>query len=140
MPQQAFSTMCATTFEPGDHFDEPPMRAHLQRRIDAGLSVYRQRRQWRDARDMPQELCPLYSIGVDACLGRVQSPANLPEEHSAKQTIAQARISIEAGVAALHPCTLEGRHGYRPTEPELTGYFDDVLARSILSMEAGNRI
>jgi dihydrodipicolinate synthase/N-acetylneuraminate lyase len=52
----------------------------------------------------------------------------LPEEHTAEQTIAQARIAIAAGVEALHLYTLEGRHGYRPTEPELMGYFDDVLS------------
>ena len=40
--------------------------------------------------------------------------ANLPEEHTTEETIAQARIDIEGGVAALHLYTLEGRHGYLP--------------------------
>jgi dihydrodipicolinate synthase/N-acetylneuraminate lyase len=76
----------------------------------------------------PDELLRLYAVGVEECHGRVPVHANLPEETTAELTIAQARIAIAAGVEALHLYTVEGRHGYRPTEPELIGYFDDVLA------------
>jgi dihydrodipicolinate synthase/N-acetylneuraminate lyase len=70
----------------------------------------------------------MYRLGVETCRGKVPAHANLPEEHTADATIAQARIAIEAGVDALHLYTLEGRHGYRPTDRELVGYFDDVLS------------
>lgn len=129
MPQQAFYTMCATTFGPSASFDEPAMRAYLQRQIDAGLGVYLGSGGNGETHAMsPDELLRLYSVGVETCRGKVPMHANLPEEHTAAQTIAQARIAIEAGVGPLHLYTLEGRHGYRPTEPELIGYFDDVLA------------
>jgi hypothetical protein len=49
-------------------------------------------------------------------------------EHTADTTIAQARIAIQAGVAALHLYAPEGRHGYRRPDRELISYFDDVLS------------
>ena len=50
----------------------------------------------------PDELHTMYRIGVETCRGQVKVHANLPEEHTADATIAQARIAIDAGVEALH--------------------------------------
>jgi len=129
MSQPDFYTMCATVFGPDGSFDESAMRLYLRRQIDARLGVYLGSGGNGETHAMsPDELFRLYAVGVEECKGRVPVHANLPEEHTAEQTIAQARIAIAAGVEALHLYTLEGRHGYRPTEPELIGYFDDVLA------------
>jgi dihydrodipicolinate synthase/N-acetylneuraminate lyase len=128
MPQPDFYTMCATVFAPDGSFDESAMRAYLGRQIEARLGVYLGSGGNGETHAMsPDELLRLYAVGVEECRGKVPVHANLPEEHTAKQTLAQARIAIAAGVEALHLYTVEGRHGYVPTEPELIGYFDDVL-------------
>lgn len=124
-----FFTMCATVFSPHGGIDEAGFRGYLQRQIDARLGVYLGSGGNGETHAMtPDELHTMYRLGVEACRGKVPVHANLPEEHTADATIAQARIAIGAGVAALHLYTLEGRHGYRPTDRELVGYFDDVLA------------
>src|SRR5580700_9682965 len=129
MAQPEFYTMCATVFAPDGSFDESAMRGYLRRQIDARLGVYLGSGGNGETHAMsPGELFRLYSVGVEECKGKAPVHANLPEEHTAEQTIAQARIAIAAGVEALHLYTVEGRHGYRPIEPELVGYFDDVLA------------
>ncbi len=127
--QPDFYTMCATVFAPDGSFDEAAMRAYLRRQVDARLGVYLGSGGNGETHAMsPDELSRLYAVGVEECRGKVAVHANLPEEHTAAQTIAQAKIAIAAGVEALHLYTVEGRHGYRPTEPELIAYFDDVLA------------
>jgi dihydrodipicolinate synthase/N-acetylneuraminate lyase len=129
MSQPDFYTMCATVFAPDGNFDEAAMHLYLRRQIDARLGVYLGSGGNGETHAMSSdELFRLYTVGVEECKGKVPVHANLPEEHTAEQTIAQARIAIAAGVEALHLYTVEGRHGYHPTEPELLGYFDDVLA------------
>jgi dihydrodipicolinate synthase/N-acetylneuraminate lyase len=129
MSQPEFYTMCATVFALDGGFDEDAMRGYLRRQIDARLGVYLGSGGNGETHAMSRdELFRLYTVGVEVCNGKVPVHANLPEEHTAEQTIAQAKIAIAAGVEALHLYTLEGRHGYRPTEPELVGYFDDVLS------------
>jgi dihydrodipicolinate synthase/N-acetylneuraminate lyase len=124
-----FFTMCATVFSPHGGLDEAAFRSYLQRQIDSGLGVYLGSGGNGETHAMsPEELGAMYRIGVETCRGTVKVHANLPEEHTADATIAQARIAIEAGGEALHLYTLEGRHGYRPTDAELIGYFDDVLS------------
>jgi len=124
-----FFTMCASIFSPQGGLDEDGFRRYLQRQIDARLGVYLGSGGNGETHAMtPDELHRMYRLGVETCRGKVAVHANLPEEHTADATIAQARIAIDAGVAALHLYTLEGRHGYRPTDRELIGYFDDVLS------------
>jgi len=122
-------TMCATVFAPRGGIDETGLRSYLQRQIDARLGVYLGSGGNGETHAMtPEELYTLYRVGVETCRGKVPVHANLPEEHTAEATIAQARLAIDAGVAALHLYTMEGRHGYRPTDRELIRYFDDVLS------------
>ena len=124
-----YFTMCATVFSPEGGLDDAGFRGYLGRQIDARLGVYLGSGGNGETHAMtPDELHTMYRIGVETCRGKVAVHANLPEEHTADQTIAQARIAIDAGVEALHLYTLEGRHGYRPTDRELIGYFDDVLS------------
>src|SRR6185369_13609131 len=120
MLQPDFYTMCATTFAPGGSFDETAMRLYLRRQIAARLGVYLRSGGNGETHAMsPDELLRLYVVGVEECRGKVPVHANLPEEHTAEQTVAQARIAIAAGIEALHLYTVEGRHGYHPTEAEL---------------------
>jgi dihydrodipicolinate synthase/N-acetylneuraminate lyase len=129
MSQPDFYTMCATVFAPDGSFDEGAMRRYLRRQIDARLGVYLGSGGNGETHAMSlDELSRLCAVGVEECRGKVPVHANLPEEHTAERTIAQARIAIAAGVEALHLYTVEGRHGYVPTEAELIGYFGDVLA------------
>lgn len=122
-------TMCATTFAKSGEFDEKAFRSYLDRQIRAGLGLYLGSGGNGETHAMsPAELSRLYSVGVEECKGKVPIHANLPEEHTAEATIAQARIAIQAGVEAVHLYTLEGRHGFIPTDRELATYFDDVLA------------
>jgi dihydrodipicolinate synthase/N-acetylneuraminate lyase len=128
MAQPDFYTMCATVFASDGSFDESAMRRYLRRQVDARLGVYLGSGGNGETHAMsPDELLQLYAVGVEECRGKVPVHANLPEEHTAEQTIAQAKIAIAAGVETLHLYTVEGRHGYVPTEAELIGYFDDVL-------------
>lgn len=125
----AFFTMCATIFSPSGGIDEAGFRGYLQRQINAQLGVYLGSGGNGETHAMtPDELHTMYRIGVETLRDKVPVHANLPEEHTADATIAQARIAIDAGVAALHLYTPEGRHGYRPNDRELLGYFDDVLS------------
>lgn len=124
-----YFTMCASIFSPDGGLDVPGFQGYLRRQIDAKLGVYLGSGGNGETHAMtPDELSQMYRLGVETCRGKVAVHANLPEEHTAEATIAQARLAVEAGVAALHLYTLEGRHGYRPTDRELMGYFDDVLS------------
>src|ERR1700693_1154632 len=129
MAQPEFHTRGATVCAPDASFGESAMRGYLRRQIDAGLGVYLGSGGNGETHAMlPNELSRLYAVGVEECRGKGAVHANLPEEHTAEQTIAQAQIAIAAGVEALHLYTVEGRHGYVPAEPELIVYFDEVLA------------
>jgi dihydrodipicolinate synthase/N-acetylneuraminate lyase len=124
-----FFTMCASIFSPDGGLDEAGFRGYLQRQIDARLGVYLGSGGNGETHAMtPDELHRMYRLGVETCRGKVPVHANLPEETTAEATIAQARLAVDAGVAALHLYTVEGRHGYHPTNRELIGYFDDVLS------------
>jgi dihydrodipicolinate synthase/N-acetylneuraminate lyase len=126
---QNFFTMCATVFSSSGGIDDAGFRGYLRRQIDARLGVYLGSGGNGETHAMtPDELREMYRIGVEMCLGKVPVHANLPEEHTEDATIAQARIAMDAGVEALHLYTPEGRHGYRPTDRELIGYFVDVLS------------
>src|SRR5262250_2260058 len=118
MTQPDFYTMCATVFASDGRFDESAMRRYLRRQIGARLGVYLGSGGTGETHAMSSaELSRLYSVGVEECKGKVPVHANLPEEHTAEQTIAQARIAVAAGVEALHLYTVEGRHCYCPPEP-----------------------
>src|SRR5258707_8972469 len=121
MSQPGFYTMCATMFAPDGSFDETAMRVYLQRQINARLGVYLGSAGNGETHAMsPDELFRLYAVGVEECKGKVPVHANLPEEHTAEQTIAQARIAIAAGVEALHLYTVFGLWPIRaPTPPPI---------------------
>ena len=88
MAQPDFYTMCATVFASDGSFDENAMRRYLRRQIDARLGVYLgSGGNGETHATSPDELSRLYAVGVEECRGKVPVHANLPEEHTAEQTI-----------------------------------------------------
>ena len=129
MPDPHHYCMAATTFDADGGIDEAAMRAFFSRQLDAGLGIYIGSGGNGEGHALePDELRQIYEIGVDVCRGRLPAHANLPEEHTAKATIEQAKIAMAAKVDVIHMYTLEGRHGMVPTDAELIAYFDDVMA------------
>jgi 4-hydroxy-tetrahydrodipicolinate synthase len=121
--------MSVTTFSPQGDLDEEQFRLWLRQFVDLRLGVYVGSGGNGEGHALlPDELRRVYEIAVEELKGKVPLHANLPEEHTARQTIAQARIAAEAGIEMLHMYTLEGRHGMKPTDRELITYYDDVLA------------
>jgi dihydrodipicolinate synthase/N-acetylneuraminate lyase len=97
-----FFTMCATVFSPHGGIDEVGFRGYLQRQIDARLGIYLGSGGNGETHAMtPEELHTMYRLGVETCRGKVPVHANLPEEHAADATIAQARIAIEAAAVPV---------------------------------------
>ena len=52
----------------------------------------------------------------------------MPEVRSAQEAIDFSNLAIEAGVDIVNLYGPASLHGYRPTDPELTAYFDEVLS------------
>lgn len=121
--------MSVTTFAANGEIDEEQFRLWLRQFVDLRLGVYVGSGGNGEGHALlPDELRRVYEIAVDELQGKVRVHANLPEEHTARQTIAQARIAAAAGVEMVHLYTLEDRHGMKPTDHELITYYDDVLA------------
>lgn len=120
--------LIGTTFSPSGEIDETAFRAFLNRFVDARIGVYVGSGGNGEGHALSaDELGRLYRIAVDECHGRIPVEANLPEAHTARRTIEQAQIAVDAGVDVVHFYALEGRHGMKPTEDELKAYFDEVL-------------
>lgn len=121
--------MSTTAFTPEGGIDEPAFRSWLRRFADLGLGVYVASGGNGEGHALTKdELREVYRISVSELKGKVPVHANLPEEHTARQTIVQAQLAAEAGVDAVHLYVLESRHGMKPTDRELRTYFEDVLS------------
>jgi 4-hydroxy-tetrahydrodipicolinate synthase len=121
--------MSATTFAPNGDLDEDAFRAWLRRFGAVGIGVYVGSGGNGEGHALTAaDLDRVYRVAVEELKGKVPVHANIPEEHTARQTIAQAKLASDAGIDVIHLYTLEGRHGMKPTERELRTYFDDVLA------------
>ncbi len=122
--------MCATTFsrETGE-LDEVAFRLFLQRIVDAKLGVYLGSAGSGEGHALTRdELRRVYQIGVEVCKGKVPVHANPPEQHTSRAAREHALIAVEAGVEVVHMYSLAGWHGMRPTDAELTAYYDDLLS------------
>ena len=126
------TTLCrtATTFNPAKGLDEDALAAFLGRLADAGLGFYLGSGGSGEGHALSlDELERVYRVGVAVAGGRVQANANLPEQHTAANTVAHAQVAIRAGVDVINVYGPTGWHGYRPTDEELVAYFDDVLGQ-----------
>lgn len=117
-----------TTFAASGAFDGEAFRGHLQRFVDADVGVYLASGGGGEGHALtPAELSEVYEIGVEVCGGKVPVHANVPEQHTAKAAIDQLRLAVDAGVDLVYVYQLAGWHGMKPTDVELTRYFDTVF-------------
>jgi 4-hydroxy-tetrahydrodipicolinate synthase len=120
--------MTATPFAADGALDEAALRSFLDRIIACDLGIYLGSGGSGEGHALSHdEMRRIYEIGAEAAHGKVAFHANPPEQHTVKQTIALARIAVEAGIEVVHMYTLAGWHGMKPTPDELDRYFDDVL-------------
>jgi 4-hydroxy-tetrahydrodipicolinate synthase len=120
--------MSATHFDAAGDLDEPAIRAHLQRFVDAGVGVYLGSGGAGEGHALrPEELSRLYRIGVDVCGGRVPVYANPPEARTAIEMFAKAQRAVEAGVDCVQLYALDAGHGMRPTQVEQELYYRSLL-------------
>lgn len=119
-----------TAFSPTDGgIDESAFRRWLQRFVDAKIGVYLGSAGMGEGQTLTRaELKRVYEIGVDHCKGKVPVYANIPEQHTARDTIEQAKFAIDCGVELVNIYGAEGRHEYEATDYELIHYFDRVLS------------
>ena len=119
----------ATAFSRTGEVDEHAMRGYLARFIDARIGVVPGSSGSGEGFALsPAELKKVFEICVAECRGKIQVNGNPPEQHTAKATKELAQIAIDAKVDAVTLFPLAGWHGMKPTELELTGYYDDCLS------------
>jgi 4-hydroxy-tetrahydrodipicolinate synthase len=118
-----------TPFTRTKELDEPALRESLQRFVDARIVAFLASGGSSEANSLtPDEIERLYVFGVEAYRGKLPVYANFPEVLTAREAIQQAQIAIRAGVDAVNFYGPAGIHGYKPTDPELYAFFDEVLS------------
>lgn len=130
MPDVSLFCFAATPFTKSGEIDEHAFRQFLQRFIDARIGVYLGSGGGGEGHALTMdELRRVYKIGVDECKGKVPVHANPPEHHTARLTLEHALLAVEAGVEVVHMYHLPGWHGMRPTDSEITAYYESVLSK-----------
>jgi 4-hydroxy-tetrahydrodipicolinate synthase len=128
MPPKTLICRSATTFANTGGIDEEALRRHLQRLVDARLGVYLGSGASGEGHALTwEELRQVYRTGVEVGRGKIIVASNQPEQNTARDTLAHAKLAIDAGVDLVNLYGPEGRHGYRATDEEYTAYFDHVL-------------
>jgi dihydrodipicolinate synthase/N-acetylneuraminate lyase len=118
----------ATTFSKTGGIDEEAFRQSLQRFVDAKLGVYIASGGSGEGHALTRdEIRLLYRIGVEVCKGKVQVNSNFPEQHTARATREQVAIAVDAGVDVINIYGPSSLHGFRPTDAEFLGYYDNIL-------------
>ena len=118
-----------TTFAADKSLDESAFRESLQRFVDAGIGVYLASAGSGEGHALTRdELRRVYEIGVEVCKGKIPVAANPPEQHTAQGSIAHAALAVDAGVDLVNIYGPAGWHGFRPSDEEFIGYYDEVLA------------
>jgi 4-hydroxy-tetrahydrodipicolinate synthase len=117
-----------TLFTTSKALDEDAYRESLQRFVDFKIGPFLASGGSGEANSLSRdEVRRIYQIGVEVCRGKVPVYANMPEVRSAREAIDFSRLAIEAGVDIVNLYGPASLHGYRPTDGELTAYFDEVL-------------
>ena len=117
-----------TLFTTTKALDEDAYRASLQRFVEFKVGPFLASGGSGEANSLSwDEVRRVYQIGVEVCRGKVPVYANMPEVRSAQEAINYSRLAIEAGVDIVNLYGPASMHGYRPTDGELTAYFDEVL-------------
>jgi 4-hydroxy-tetrahydrodipicolinate synthase len=117
-----------TLFTTSKVLDEAAYRQSLQRFVEFKIGPFLASGGSGEANALSwDEVRRVYQIGVEVCRGKVPVYANMPEVRSAQEAIDFSRLAIEVGVDIVNLYGPAWLHGYRPTDAELTAYFDDVL-------------
>lgn len=118
----------ATTFAANGEFDEEAMRQFLQRLVDAGLTIYLGSGGSGEGCALTlDELRRVYEIGVEVGKGKVEVGSNQPDQHTARDSIAHAKLAMAAGVDVVQLYGPAAWHGYAASEREYAAYFDRCL-------------
>jgi 4-hydroxy-tetrahydrodipicolinate synthase len=117
-----------TLFTADKALDEEGYRRSLERFVEFRVGPFLASGGSGEANSLSwEEVRRVYEIGVAVCKGRVPVYANMPEVRSAQEAIDFSKLAIECGVDVVNLYGPAALHGYRPTDGELTTYFDDVL-------------
>jgi dihydrodipicolinate synthase/N-acetylneuraminate lyase len=119
-----------TPFAADKSFDEDAYRAQLQRFADSRILVFLASGGSGEANVLtPAELRRSFELGVEV-FHKADMPvyANFPEVGTAQESIEMSRLAIETGIDVVNLYGPAGLHGYKPTDLELTTFFDDILA------------
>ena len=128
MPTVNLLARNCTLFTTTKALDEDAYRRSLQRFVDFKVGPFVASGGSGEANSLSwDEVRRVYQIGVEVCRGKVPVYANMPEVRSAQEAIDFSRLAIEAGVDIVNLYGPASLHGYRPTDGELTAYFDEVL-------------
>jgi 4-hydroxy-tetrahydrodipicolinate synthase len=120
--------MSITAMDAGGAIDEPRMRAHLQRMVDAGVGIYVGSGGSGEGHALElDELARLCELAVEEGKGRVPVYCNPPEARSANEMLRKARAAIGAGVDLVQLYQLDAGHGRVPVLAEQELYFRDLL-------------
>jgi 4-hydroxy-tetrahydrodipicolinate synthase len=119
----------ATTFTADGALDTDALRQYLQRFVDNGHGVYLASAGSGEGNALSwDELRQVYRVGVETGKGKIPVNANQPDRHTARDSIDQAKLAIEAGVDLVNIYGPSNFHGYTATDAEYQAYFDRVLA------------
>jgi 4-hydroxy-tetrahydrodipicolinate synthase len=130
-PAPIMFSMVVTPMDEHGRLDEPGIRAHLRRMIDAGVGVYLGSGGSGEGHALSiDELGQLYRIGVDECKGKVPVYCNPPEARSAAEMLDKSRQAIDAGADLVQFYQLDAGHGRVPVLAEQEMYFRDLLEQT----------
>ena len=128
MPKINLLARNCTLFTATKALDEDAYRASLQRFVEFKVGPFLASGGSGEANSLSwDEVRRVYEIGVEVCRGKVPLYANMPEVRSAQEAIGYSRLAIESGVDIVNLYGPASMHGYRPTDGELTAYFEEVL-------------
>ncbi len=119
----------ATPFTKSGELDEEALREFLQRFIKSKIGIYLGSAGAGETHALThEEIQRIYEIGLDECKGKIPVYANPPEQYSVRAMRELVFQAINAGAELVSIYGLASRHGMKPTNTELTLYFNEVLA------------
>src|SRR6185295_2195455 len=117
-----------TLFTTTKALDEGAYRESLQRFVDFRIGPFLASGGSGEANSLSRdEVRRVYQYGSGVCRGKFPADTNMLEVRSGREAIDFSRLAIEAGVDIVNLYGPASLHGYRPTDGELTAYFDEVL-------------
>lgn len=119
----------ATPFTKTGELDEEALREFLQRFIKSKIGIYLGSAGAGETHALTwDEIQRIYEIGLEECKGKVPVYANPPEQYTVSAMRELVLQAIDAGAELVSIYGIASRHGMKPTDVELTAYFDEVLA------------